>query len=49
MENAIKHGVSNLLEGGKIRIYNLAEPAGQRIVVEDNAGVIKRHNTITMV
>ncbi|EKO3575974.1 sensor histidine kinase [Vibrio metschnikovii] len=38
VENAIKHGVSNLLEGGKIRIYNLAEPAGQRIVVEDNAG-----------
>ncbi len=38
VENAIKHGISNLLEGGRIRIYSQAEPSGQRIVVEDNAG-----------
>lgn len=38
VENAIKHGTSNLLEGGKVRIYSMADARGHRIVVEDNAG-----------
>lgn len=38
VENAIKHGTSNLLEGGKVRIYSMADTHGHRIVVEDNAG-----------
>ncbi|EGU43543.1 hypothetical protein VII00023_03863, partial [Vibrio ichthyoenteri ATCC 700023] len=38
VENAIKHGISNLLEGGVVRIYSQHEEQGQRIVVEDNAG-----------
>lgn len=38
VENAIKHGTSNLLEGGKVRIYSVEEEAGSRIIVEDNAG-----------
>ncbi|WP_418114282.1 sensor histidine kinase [Vibrio scophthalmi] len=38
VENAIKHGISNLLEGGVIRIYSQPEALGQRIIVEDNAG-----------
>lgn len=38
VENAIKHGTSNLLEGGKVRIYSIEEEHGHRIVVEDNAG-----------
>ncbi|MCG3766330.1 sensor histidine kinase [Vibrio cincinnatiensis] len=38
VENAIKHGTSNLLEGGKVRIYSVEEAKGSRIIVEDNAG-----------
>ncbi|WP_275722843.1 sensor histidine kinase [Vibrio furnissii] len=38
VENAIKHGTSNLLEGGKVHIYSMADTHGHRIVVEDNAG-----------
>jgi two-component system LytT family sensor kinase len=38
VENAIKHGVSNMLEGGKVRIYSQAHPQGHLITVEDNAG-----------
>lgn len=38
VENAIKHGTSNLLENGKVRIYSKPEADGFRIVVEDNAG-----------
>ncbi|MGF1722250.1 sensor histidine kinase [Vibrio kyushuensis] len=38
VENAIKHGTSQLLEGGRVRIYNQPVLKGQRIVVEDNAG-----------
>ena len=38
VENAIKHGISHLLEGGVVRIYSQSESHGQRIVVEDNAG-----------
>ncbi len=38
VENAIKHGISNLLEGGKVHIYSQATEAGFKVVVEDNAG-----------
>ncbi|MCG9598390.1 sensor histidine kinase [Vibrio sp. Isolate25] len=38
VENAIKHGISNLLEGGRIRIYSQKLPQGYRLCVEDNAG-----------
>ena len=41
VENAIKHGVSNMLEGGKVRIYSHAHPQGHLITVEDNAGSFK--------
>lgn len=38
VENAIKHGISNKLEGGKIRIVSQRNSLGYRILVEDNAG-----------
>ncbi len=38
VENAIKHGISKQIDGGKIHIYSQATSAGQRIVVQDNAG-----------
>ncbi|WP_456296143.1 sensor histidine kinase [Vibrio sp. AK197] len=38
VENAIKHGVSNLLDGGKVKIYSQKVSQGYRVVVEDNAG-----------
>ncbi|MFH4574261.1 sensor histidine kinase [Vibrio diabolicus] len=38
VENAIKHGISNMLEGGKVHIYSEAHPQGYLITVEDNAG-----------
>lgn len=38
VENAIKHGTSNLLESGKIRIYSETVEQGVQITVEDNAG-----------
>ncbi len=38
VENAIKHGTSQLFESGKVRIYNQPTLKGQRIIVEDNAG-----------
>ncbi|EPO0007423.1 LytS/YhcK type 5TM receptor domain-containing protein [Vibrio alginolyticus] len=38
VENAIKHGISNMLEGGKVHIYSEAHPQGHLIIVEDNAG-----------
>ncbi|OEF22572.1 sensor histidine kinase [Vibrio rumoiensis] len=38
VENAIKHGVGNLLEGGKVSIYSQQNSLGYRITVEDNAG-----------
>ncbi len=41
VENAIKHGVSNMLEGGKVKIYSQAHPQGALITVEDNAGSYK--------
>jgi two-component system LytT family sensor kinase len=38
VENAIKHGISNLLSNGVVKIYSEAQTDGYRIVVEDNAG-----------
>ncbi|MGD8122580.1 LytS/YhcK type 5TM receptor domain-containing protein [Vibrio sp. TRT 2004] len=38
VENAIKHGISNLLFGGVVRVYSQVEQEGYRIVVEDNSG-----------
>lgn len=38
VENAIKHGISNLLEGGKVRIFSAPVLNGYAISVEDNAG-----------
>ncbi|MDN3699577.1 MULTISPECIES: sensor histidine kinase [Vibrio] len=38
VENAIKHGISNLLEGGCVKIYSQQCKQGYQIVVEDNAG-----------
>jgi len=44
VENAIKHGTSNLLEGGRVRIYSQAQTEGYKIVVEDNAGSYQTPN-----
>lgn len=41
VENAIKHGVSQLLAGGRIKVYSQATPQGSEIVVEDNAGTFE--------
>ncbi|BCN23286.1 sensor histidine kinase [Vibrio alfacsensis] len=41
VENAIKHGISNMLEGGKVQIYSRPHPKGYLITVEDNAGSYK--------
>ncbi|AXY01860.1 sensor histidine kinase [Vibrio alfacsensis] len=41
VENAIKHGISNMLEGGKVHIYSRPHPQGYLITVEDNAGSYK--------
>ncbi|MDD1795481.1 sensor histidine kinase [Enterovibrio makurazakiensis] len=38
VENAIKHGISTLLEDGHVRIYSQPSPLGFAISVEDNAG-----------
>ncbi|UGA54273.1 sensor histidine kinase [Vibrio sp. VB16] len=38
VENAIKHGVSHMLEGGKVKIYSQCNDMGCEIIVEDNAG-----------
>ncbi|OEE76242.1 sensor histidine kinase [Vibrio genomosp. F6] len=38
VENAIKHGISNLLEGGCVKVYSQQCKQGYQIVVEDNAG-----------
>ncbi|BCL71036.1 sensor histidine kinase [Vibrio nigripulchritudo] len=39
VENAIKHGISQLLENGKVRIYSQFTDNHYSIVVEDNAGL----------
>ncbi|NOH93437.1 sensor histidine kinase [Vibrio sp. AIC-3] len=38
VENAIKHGISNMLEGGTVKIYSEAFEGGFKLTVEDNAG-----------
>lgn len=38
VENAIKHGISNLLQGGQVRIYSERVARGEKVIVEDNAG-----------
>ena len=38
IENAIKHGISNLIEGGMIRISAVADNGVVHVTVEDNAG-----------
>ena len=38
IENAIKHGISTLLEHGRIRLYAEETPEQVRLCVEDNAG-----------
>ncbi|QWZ96487.1 sensor histidine kinase [Aeromonas sp. FDAARGOS 1411] len=43
IENAIKHGVSTLLEQGRIRLYTDEQPASVTIHVEDNAGTWQAH------
>lgn len=45
VENAIKHGISTLLEGGIIRIYSQKIANGNAISVEDNAGCYQMPNT----
>lgn len=39
VENAIKHGISNLLCDGQMKIYSCRQPQGDLIIVEDNAGL----------
>ncbi|WP_261816704.1 sensor histidine kinase [Vibrio gallicus] len=41
VENAVKHGVSNLFEKGIIRIYGEVTNDGYQITVEDNAGLFQ--------
>ncbi len=38
VENAIKHGISNLLEGGHVHIYSQNVAGDYQLVVEDDAG-----------
>ncbi|USD64826.1 sensor histidine kinase [Vibrio sp. SCSIO 43136] len=42
VENAIKHGISQQLDGGKIRIYTKLVPHGVLMVVEDDAGLYQK-------
>ncbi|MEZ8825158.1 LytS/YhcK type 5TM receptor domain-containing protein [Vibrio amylolyticus] len=44
VENAIKHGTSQMLEGGQVRIYNQPVMQGSRIIVEDNVGAYTKPN-----
>lgn len=39
VENAIKHGISQLLSDGQVRIYSRKHANNDQIVVEDNAGL----------
>ncbi|WP_117235913.1 sensor histidine kinase [Vibrio maerlii] len=39
VENAIKHGISHLIEGGLIRVTSTRLAQGYEIMVEDNAGL----------
>lgn len=42
VENAIKHGTSQLLEPGRIRITARCDAQGLRVTVEDNAGLYRK-------
>ncbi|MCD5362513.1 sensor histidine kinase [Chromobacterium aquaticum] len=42
VENAIKHGTSQLLEPGRIRISARCDAHGLRVTVEDNAGLYRK-------
>ncbi|MCS3804319.1 two-component system LytT family sensor kinase [Chromobacterium alkanivorans] len=42
VENAIKHGTSQLLEPGRIRIAARCDAQGLRVTVEDNAGLYRK-------
>ena len=44
VENAIKHGISHLLQGGRIKIYSRYNTGGCEIIVEDNAGSYAQPN-----
>lgn len=44
VENAIKHGVSNQLDGGVVKIFSSSSPIGDRVTVEDNAGSYQPNN-----
>jgi len=43
IENAIKHGISTLLEQGRIRLWTDEHPTSVTIHVEDNAGTWQAH------
>ncbi|MGR6751765.1 LytS/YhcK type 5TM receptor domain-containing protein [Aeromonas veronii] len=43
IENAIKHGISTLLEQGRIRLWTYEHPTCVTIHVEDNAGTWQAH------
>ncbi|HHQ4518477.1 TPA: LytS/YhcK type 5TM receptor domain-containing protein [Aeromonas veronii] len=43
IENAIKHGISTLLEQGRIRLWTYEHPTSVTIHVEDNAGTWQAH------
>ncbi|NLS11970.1 sensor histidine kinase [Vibrio sp. SM6] len=38
VENAIKHGIAQMFDGGELKIYSQENEQGVEIVVEDNAG-----------
>ncbi len=41
VENAIKHGISQLIEGGTVKVYSQLTADGAAITVEDNAGTYR--------
>lgn len=43
IENAIKHGISNMLEPGKARIHAYRDEDNAYIVIEDNAGIFSEN------
>jgi two-component system, LytTR family, sensor kinase len=45
IENAIKHGISNMLEQGKARIHAFRKDDLAYIVIEDNAGTFLENDT----
>jgi len=43
IENALKHGISNTLDRGVVRIHAYREDDIAFIAIEDNAGVFRQH------